>query len=85
MLILKLGAGRTPAERGVIMFNDIQKHSAGAYNLLYKLEQLPAADIMEAAPLLNYNSGAELEKEIKELREYVRALELNMLPRDIIG
>jgi hypothetical protein len=65
--------------------NNIQQHSRGAYSLLYKLEQLTADQVQEAAPLLQYQSGANLSAEIKELREYVRALEMSMFPRELIG
>lgn len=67
------------------MNNDIQKHSKGAIELLYKLEQLTAAELMEAAPLLEYDSGAKLNSDIKDLRGYVRALELSQFPREFIG
>lgn len=67
------------------MNNDIQRHSKGAIDLLWKLEQLTAAELMEAAPLLNYGSAAELAKDIKDLRGYTRALEMSQFPREFIG
>ena len=65
--------------------NELQKNSKGAAELLYRLEQLSAADQMEAAPLLEYGSAAELARDIKQLREYVRSLELSHIPRELIG
>lgn len=67
------------------MNNDIMRHSKGAIDLLWKLEQLTAAELMESAPLLNYGSAAELERDIKDLRGYTRALELSQFPRELIG
>ena len=67
------------------MTNAIQRNSKGAVELLYKLEQLTAAELMEAAPLLNYGSAAGLANDIKELRQYVRGLELDQFPRELIG
>ncbi|MBR6393906.1 MAG: hypothetical protein IKS13_03725 [Ruminococcus sp.] len=65
--------------------NDIQKHSTGAYRLLYKLEQLTPEELSTAAPALQYEAPAALANDVKELRGYVRALELSMFPRDLIG
>lgn len=65
--------------------NELQKNSKGAAELLYRLEQLSAADLMEAAPLLEYGSAAELDRDIKQLRQYVRTLELSHIPRELIG
>ena len=67
------------------MNNAIQRNSKGAIELLYRLEQLTAAELMEAAPLLDYGSAAGLENDIKELRQYVRGLELDQVPRELIG
>ena len=67
------------------MTKSIQRNSKGAVELLYKLEQLTAAELMEAAPLLNYGSAAGLANDIKELRQYVRGLELDQFPRELIG
>lgn len=67
------------------MNNEIMINSKGAYNLLYKLEQLTAEQQREAAPLLQYKAPAELSAEIKALRGYVRALEMSMFPRELIG
>ena len=65
--------------------NDIQKHSTGAYRLLFKLEQLTTEELSTAVPTLQYEAPAALANDIKELREYVRALEFSMFPRDLIG
>lgn len=67
------------------MNNEIMRNSKGAYKLLYNLEQLTDNDLMKAAPLLEYGSAAELSRDIKELRGYVRALEFSHFPKDFIG
>ena len=67
------------------MNNEIQRNSKGATQLLYNLEQLTDSELMEAAPLLDYKSAAELSRDLKELRGYVRGLELDQFPRELIG
>lgn len=74
------------SDRKVLKMNsNIQKYSTGAYRLLYKLEQLTPEELSTAATALQYEAPAALVNDVKELREYVRALEFSMFPRDLIG